>query len=306
MTEAEEAQPLSGGTWVSCARRIARETIAAVALLALGFSLAACSDSAGSDEQADAAAGGSAGHIHGLGVNPADGALFVATHNGLFRAEQGSGEAEQVGTSSQDTMGFSITGADQFLGSGHPGPGEGGPPNLGLIRSADAGQSWETISLAGEADFHVLRSQGERVYGFNGLSGQLMVSSDGGSSWQSRQPPAPMLDLAIDPADPDRVIAATERGLGLSDNGGDSWKPVSPTIGLIAWPSESSFYAIDAEGAVLAGKPAGELERVGEIGGQPVAFIAADEGQLYAALADGTVLGSDDGGSSWEPRARVG
>src|SRR5687768_7073255 len=25
-------------------------------------------------------------HVHGLGVNPKDGALFVATHTGLFRA----------------------------------------------------------------------------------------------------------------------------------------------------------------------------------------------------------------------------
>jgi hypothetical protein len=28
-------------------------------------------------------------HVHGLGINPKDGALLVATHTGLFRAPEG-------------------------------------------------------------------------------------------------------------------------------------------------------------------------------------------------------------------------
>ena len=28
-------------------------------------------------------------HVHGLGVNPADGALFIATHTGLYRSGEG-------------------------------------------------------------------------------------------------------------------------------------------------------------------------------------------------------------------------
>ncbi|MBA2522666.1 MAG: exo-alpha-sialidase, partial [Solirubrobacterales bacterium] len=88
-------------------------------------------------------------HVHGLGINPADGALFIATHDGLFRSPEGSATAERVGESSQDTMGFTIVGPDRFLGSGHPGPGEDGQPNLGLIESGDAGLSWTGVSLAG-------------------------------------------------------------------------------------------------------------------------------------------------------------
>jgi hypothetical protein len=30
-------------------------------------------------------------HVHGLGVNPADGALFIATHTGLYRVDAGWG-----------------------------------------------------------------------------------------------------------------------------------------------------------------------------------------------------------------------
>ena len=278
-------------------RKVAFACLAAVAS---ALALAAC----GGDDDSGPSAPAAGGHIHGLGIDPSDGALFVATHNGLFRSEPGSETAEQVGESEQDTMGFSITGPEEFLGSGHPGPGQDGPPSLGLIRSADAGLSWETISLAGEADFHILRSQGERVYGFNGLNAQLMISDDGGESWQTRQPP-PLIDLAIDPDDPDRVVASTERGLALSENGADSWEPIAAEVGLLAWPSSERLYLIDGSGAVFAGEAGEELRRVGGIGGQPVAFAPGGERGLYAALADGSVLESRDGGSSWQQRTAI-
>ena len=63
-------------------------------------------------------------------------------------------------------MGFTVTGPDRFLGSGHPDGREGLPPFLGLIRSTDAGRTWERVSLLGKRDFHVLEAAGERIYGF--------------------------------------------------------------------------------------------------------------------------------------------
>jgi hypothetical protein len=93
-------------------------------------------------------------HVHGLGVNPADGMLYVASHHGVFRVD-GQGDPEQIAGRTQDFMGFTIVGANHFLASGHPGPhDEGQPSNLGLIESADAAQNWTTLSLSGEADFH--------------------------------------------------------------------------------------------------------------------------------------------------------
>src|ERR671914_339504 len=107
-------------------------------------------------------------HVHGLGVNPADDALFIATHTGLYRVDDGRRKAARVGDRLQDTMGFTIVGPDRFLGSGHPDLEEAReknlPPHLGLIESTDEGESWRSISLSGEADFHVLRFTGGRVY----------------------------------------------------------------------------------------------------------------------------------------------
>src|SRR3712207_5291105 len=74
-------------------------------------------------------------HVHGLGTNPRDGALFIATHTGLFRLVATEKVATRVGDSYQDTMGFAVVGPDRFLGSGHPDGREQAPPFLGLIRS---------------------------------------------------------------------------------------------------------------------------------------------------------------------------
>ncbi|HLF76681.1 MAG TPA: hypothetical protein VJB57_04255 [Dehalococcoidia bacterium] len=96
-------------------------------------------------------------HVHGLGVNPKDGALFAATHTGLFRIVEG--KAERVGDRYQDTMGFTIIGPDHFMGSGHPDVRDytaGKPPGLlGLVESTDAGLKWTPKSLLGRVGFHL-------------------------------------------------------------------------------------------------------------------------------------------------------
>jgi hypothetical protein len=120
-----------------------------------------------------------------------------------------------------------VCGGSVPRGELNPGPGQDAPPNLGLIRSGDAGRSWDPVSLLGEADFHVLRSQGDTVYGLNGLSGALMVSRDGGRVWDEHEPPGPMLDLAVHPDEPSRVVAATEQGLVSSSDSGRGWRALA-------------------------------------------------------------------------------
>jgi hypothetical protein len=247
-------------------------------------------------------------HVHGLGVNPRDGALFIATHTGLFRAEEGERAAQRVGNRYQDTMGFTVVGPDRFLGSGHPDlrdAPEGVPPLLGLLESKDAGRSWERISLLGEADFHVLESVGRRVYGFDASGERLMVSLDGGERWTERRTPEILLSLAIDPRDPKHVIAAGETALYESSDEGRRWRRVPGDPGLVAWPSPGRLYRVRADGGVqVSGRPTQRWRDGGEIGGQPAAFEAEGARELYAALHDGTVKRSADGGRSWAVRSR--
>ena len=49
------------------------------------------------------------GHVHGLGTDPADGTLYVASHMGVFR-RQDDGRLERVGDRWQDTMAFTVVG----------------------------------------------------------------------------------------------------------------------------------------------------------------------------------------------------
>jgi hypothetical protein len=283
-----------------------RPTVA-IALTALLFLIAGCGDDSTveSSEPQPAAEAASVHHIHGLGVGPDSGELYVATHSGLFVATDGEQQLRQVGDSEQDIMGFSVVGPDRFIGSGHPDPDDtSSPPNLGLIESRDGGKTWKSISLLGAADFHVLRSAGDRIYGYDGTQGRLMVSSDAGRQWTQRTPPAAMFDLAIDPRDPDRIVASTERGMFSSADAGKSWRPVRDDIaGLLAWPALDGLYMVDGQGQVQRSADGGRRwEPAGGIGGQPAAFIARGD-ELYAALADSTVKRSTDGGATWTVRA---
>lgn len=252
----------------------------------------------GDDDSAAGEADPGPVHVHGLGVNPADGALYIATHTGLWRLARGARAAERVGESRQDTMGFTVAGPDHFLGSGHPDNVEQ-PPLLGLIESRDRGRAWESVSLLGQADFHVLRAVGGRVYGYDATNERLMVSTDAGRSWTERRPPA-VLDLVADPARPTRLVAATERGLLASDDSGASWQALGDDLGLLAWPAPDALYLLTGAGVVLRSGDGGRSwDRAGEIGGQPAAFLAAAPQELYAAVHEGGILRSRDGGRTW-------
>jgi len=247
-------------------------------------------------------------HVHGLGVNPADGALFVATHTGLFRAGVGESKAIRVGDSRQDTMGFAVVGENRFLGSGHPDVREDLPPLLGLIESTDAGRSWRPISLLGEADFHVLRSAGNRVYGYDASHDRLLVSGDAGRTWVEVDRPGPLLDLAVDPTDDRHVlaVAAGDLGNGLyeSRDGGGTWDRVGDAVGLLAWTAPAQLFVIDGGGQVFVSSDGGgRFERRGAIGGEPAALLGKDADTLFVALHDGTIKGSADGGTTWTVRS---
>jgi hypothetical protein len=247
-------------------------------------------------------------HVHGLGINPADGALFIATHTGTYRVPPAASKAERIGESRQDTMGFTIVGPNRFLGSGHPDPEamreQGLPPNLGLIESTDGGRTWRPISLLGEADFHVLRSHGNRVYGFDSTNRRLLVSPNGGGTWSPRPIPGGLLDLAVNPLRRSHVVAASERGLISSSDDGRTWRALGARIGLLAWPAPARLFQVDGTGVVHASRDSGRRWRaVGDIGGQPAAFLAETADDLYVALHDGTVKQSADGGRSWVVRS---
>lgn len=243
-------------------------------------------------------------HAHGLGVNPSDGALFIATHTGLFRMPDGSERAERVGEGRQDTMGFTVVGPDRFLGSGHPDLRDDLPPHLGLIESTDAGRSWRSVSLLGEADFHALRASGRRVLGYDATGARLMRSDDGGGTWTVVRRDVALYDVAAHPGDPSRLVATGEDGVAASGDGGATWRDPGVRGVLLAWPRADRLYALAPDGAVTRTSDGGATwVRRGALPGEPAALTATGPEGLVVALHDGRLVSSRDGGRTWRPGA---
>jgi hypothetical protein len=242
-------------------------------------------------------------HVHGLGINPADGRLYAATHTGLFTVRDGAGQ--RVADRLQDTMGFTVVGPDHFLGSGHPDfrdPQLYDPdrrPLLGLIESRDAGRSWQPLSLLGEADFHALQVAHGLVYGYDASGGRFMVTGDR-RHWQVRSK-LELTSFAVSPADPELVMAATERGLVRSRDGGRRWQPIRGQAGLLLdWERPDGLWAITDQGQLWHSTDAGATwQQRGKINGQPEAFLAHNT-NLYVAVARLGIVTSTDQGRSWQ------
>jgi hypothetical protein len=237
-------------------------------------------------------------HVHGLGINPADGALYVATHDGLYQLPAAGGAARLVGAGRQDTMGFTIAGPSLFLASGHPAPGDDGPAHLGLIESDDAGATWKTMSLPGEADFHALRFRHNTVYGYNSVRGQLIASTDK-TTWQTRAT-MPIRDFDISPTDPQTLLATTETGPQRSTDSGATWSPAGgPPMVLLAWETTDRLWGITTTGDIVASANGGtSWNPSGKLAGQATA-LAAHDGNLYASVHERGIFRSSDGGATW-------
>lgn len=253
-----------------------------------------------STEEGGSSAAADLEHVHGLGVDPADGSLHVGSHYGLFEVSEEDETIEgPLGDRVQDFMGFTVAGPDHFLASGHPGAGQDGPGSLGLIESTDGGQSWTSRSLEGEADFHALEYRHGTVYGANAMTGAFMVSDDM-ESWDTRSTVA-IADFAVSPSDPDTLVATTGEGPALSADGGRTFELVegAPLLLLVSWADDGTLVALDPTGSVYTSTDdAATFERVGMLGAEPEALHAGEDGSVYAS-ASGRLWRSEDGGRTF-------
>jgi hypothetical protein len=293
-------------------RRASQRTLlaaAAIAAVAVAVVIVVVMSGGDDDPRPDDLAGDpGVSHVHGLGVNPTDGSLIVATHYGSFRIAADSDEAERIGESFQDTMGFTVVGPDRFYGSGHPdvaGMQAGQPGLLGLIESVDAGESWSNVSLSGRVDFHALAFAHDHVYGWDSGTQRFMVSADG-REWEARSTLA-MYGFAVDPDDADHIMAATPEGLVESNDGGRTWSDLAgPALLTLSWDADAGLWGADSSGVVFQHED-GDWTQPGALPGSPQAFLATGDG-LYAAAhdADGVtaIYQSTDGGVTWDLRYR--
>ena len=251
-------------------------------------------------------------YVNALDVDPATGDYLMTTNRGFWRIDPETDEVERVkgtvtsGRRSSPVGTFLellVTGPGELLGSGHPDSKAQLPPYLGLISSDDGGASWTVISRLGEADLHKIVLKHDRVYAIDAVVAAVLISTDGGKTFAEHFTPRDevLIDLEIDPEDPDRLFGSTEDQLYRSEDGGQTWRPADrgPRIRLV-WTEPDAFFRADQDGTVYRSSDGGlRWEEVGTVPGEPYKFKALGAEELLLALSDGSVVESKDGGRTW-------
>jgi hypothetical protein len=238
-------------------------------------------------------------HVHGLGIDPADDQLYAAAHFGVFRISD-DGSFTRVADRWQDTMAFTVAGPHRFLASGHPDLRERDlPPHLGLMESTDGAETWTSVSLSGDADFHALDVSGSRVFGYDSVGQRLLVTSDR-RTW-GLVSEGPLLDIAADPGDADRVLAITGAGDLVAHQvaGGETVVARAPALVMIDWPEPDLLVGVTGSGAVYRSRDAGRSwEQTAAPPGRPQAHDVTS-GRWYVATDAGIFVSRDDG-ETWD------
>ena len=264
-------------------------------------------------------------HVHGLSYSADGKQLFIPSHVGM--AIYSEGRWSKAPGPEHDLMGFSAT-RGALYSSGHPAPGSSLRNPFGLLKSGDGGRTWEHLGLTGEADFHVMAaSYGVRiVYVYAPVPNSRMPqpgiyhTSDDGKTWQpsgGRGLSGRIAALAAHPGRAGVLAAATESGVYVSENHGDSFAVAA------AGPQATSV-AFDLDGAHLwfgGYQNAATLTRMGLKTGKAepmpipamtkdaVAYIAqspANRKQYAIATFTRDVYLSNDAGKTWKQIAAQG
>ncbi len=93
------------------------------------------------------------GHLHALLVSPADGSLWIGTHNGLYQSSDEGKTWQRVKIPAElaamDFMSFAQDPAE-------PKVLYVGTHNRGVLKTTDGGTTWAQVPAVGNADVHAL------------------------------------------------------------------------------------------------------------------------------------------------------
>jgi photosystem II stability/assembly factor-like uncharacterized protein len=284
-----------------------------------------------------------------LAVDPHDPQrIFAGTFDrGIYRSRDGGDVWESVGSGMADTrvLSIAISPCDQV--NGRSVVFAGTEPSM-LFRSEDDGDTWQpsptltelpsvpTWSFPPRPYTHHVRWIGlhptdpATIYAGIELGG-VMVTRDGGATWEDRKPGSQhdAHAIATHPAAPDRVYEAAGGGVAFSADAGTSWRPVDEgmdrhyTWGLAIdaldpdlWYVSASFGARtahrnngDAQGILYRKRGDAPWEALGGNGSglehplsyMPYALVTPRDrpNALIAGVQNGDLLLTDDAGETW-------
>lgn len=277
--------------------------------LVAGLILSACaSDGSGSDGGDVAGGLPASDHVHALRTTD-DGSLLLGLHGALWRSPDGT-QWEQLGLEGRDAMAIGVAEEGQpLLIGGHDvlvRSTDGGDtfedlspdlPSLdihalaqapndpsivyayvvgaGIYRSGDAGDTWEAAAPVGETlpgDLSAMAvDPRDPDVVLLGSAGHGTFRSTDAAETFTRVTDAGTIGLGI--ASDGTAVAASVRGIDVSDDGGQTWRNATP---------------------------------LSDFEGQPFAVANADDGTIWVMTEQPrTLLRSTDGGESFDEVARA-
>ncbi|WP_162920194.1 F510_1955 family glycosylhydrolase [Paenisporosarcina cavernae] len=257
-------------------------------------------------------------HIHGLGYPNGEGDVMIATHTGPVL--YANGKWMESSAEKHDYMGFQAV-KEGFYSSGHPSPNTDYENPLGIIKSTNKGESFETFNFEGEIDFHYLAAgyDTNRLYVFNEmptekLAGGFYYTDDNGNVFsemavkglQANQ----LSSLAAHPTTPAVMAIGTDQGAYISENSGQSVELVQKGSVSSLFFTENSLYVAIVEN----GKPklhqidlrdtkVQEIALPDEIAQEPILYFAVspvDSKEFTLVTTENSIYQTVDGGTGWK------
>ncbi|MBI4621637.1 MAG: hypothetical protein HY736_00255 [Verrucomicrobia bacterium] len=186
----------------------------------------------------------------------------------------------------------------------------------GVVRSQDGGRTWHILTgwTMTEAKGIVLDSHApDDIYA--GLPDGIAVSRDRGRTWERRNDGIRRSythALAVDRTRAGRVLAGTELGIYLTEDGARTWRLVQAT-GKVTYEIRQSphdprvfFAATTSDGALWSTDGGGTWQRIAGVpAGHTLHNCDFDPGDTHRLMVcgwDTGVLVSEDGGRTWSDR----
>jgi hypothetical protein len=255
-------------------------------------------------------------YVNTLDIDPQSKDFLLTTNRGFWRIASDGSKVTQIKGTITDAgktanvgtfLEIRSTGPGQLLGSGHPDQPGTLPNFLGLLKSDDGGKTWTAVARLGDADLHKIILRHDKLYAFDAILSAMLISGDGGRTFTEEFTPRGLIiDFEVDPANEKRIIASTEKELFRTEDGGRSWRPLTPAKGIrMAWVEPRLLYRADADGSIKASEDGGtRWKDVGSVGGEPYELHATGPKSLFLVLSDGSILETTDGGATWRDRFR--
>jgi photosystem II stability/assembly factor-like uncharacterized protein len=169
-------------------------------------------------------------------ARPGGSTVWLAGHQVFMKSSDGGGTWSDVrpsGLPGLDIHGFAVDPrSSKTLYAAIAGQG--------LYRSRDGGGTFALVSNAVGGGVMALAVLPDGRILAGDMQQGLLESSDGGSTWKQTLQ-AQLMGLAVNPADPKRLLA-TAAGIVLSTDGGRKWRPVLDLpegAGPVAWSSSN-------------------------------------------------------------------